>query len=141
MQSFANHTKWDPKWHFVAVPILLLNVLYRVFDMVDTEISPASIWEIAVAAALVLVALSARLNALKVQDRLIRLEERLRMAALLPPPLQARAGELTEAQLIGLRFASDEELPALVEETLKSHMGTKQIKQAVKNWRVDDFRV
>lgn len=141
MQSFANHTKWDPKWHFVVLPILLINVFYRVFEMLDTEINLGSMWDIVVAMALLLVGYSTRMYALKVQDRLIRLEERLRLAELLPPTTQSRIGELSQSQLIGLRFASDAELPGLVEETLKTQMGAKQIKQAIKTWRADDFRV
>ena len=141
MQSFANHTKWDPKWHFVVLPILLINVFYRVFEMLDTEINLGSMWDIVVALALLLVGYSTRMYALKVQDRLIRLEERLRLAELLPPTTQSRIGELSQSQLIGLRFASDAELPSLVEETLKTQMGAKQIKQAIKTWRADDFRV
>lgn len=141
MQSFANHTMWDPKWHFVVLPILLINVFYRVFEMLDTEINLGSMWDIVVAIALLLVGYSTRIYALKVQDRLIRLEERLRLAELLPPTMQNRIGELSQSQLIGLRFASDAELPGLVEETLKTQMGAKQIKQAIKTWRADDFRV
>lgn len=141
MQSFANHTKWDPKWHFVVLPILLINVFYRVFEMLDTEINLGSMWDIVVAMALLLVGYSTRMYALKVQDRLIRLEERLRLAELLPPTTHSRIGELSQSQLIGLRFASDAELPGLVEETLKTQMGAKQIKQAIKTWRADDFRV
>lgn len=141
MQSFANHTMWDPKWHFVVLPILLINVFYRVFEMLDTEINLGSMWDIVVAIALLLVGYSTRIYALKVQDRLIRLEERLRLAELLPTTTQSRIGELSQSQLIGLRFASDAELPGLVEETLKTQMGAKQIKQAIKTWRADDFRV
>ena len=96
---------------------------------------------VVVAVALLLVGYSTRIYALKVQDRLIRLEERLRLATVLPQELQGRIGELTQAQLVGLRFASDAELPGLVEETLKTQMGIKQIKQAIKNWRADDLRV
>ena len=142
MQSFNNHTKWDLKWHFFVLPVLIANVFHRISEMIlDTGLNFGSVWDIVVAVALLVVGFSTRTYALKVQDRLIRLEERLRLAAVLPPALQSRIGELTKAQLIGLRFASDAELPDLVEETLKTGMGTKQIKQAIKTWRADDFRV
>ena len=141
MQSFSNHAKWDVKWHFIVLPILLINVFFRIYEMLETEIDVGAIWDIVVAVALLLAGYGARVYALKVQDRLIRLEERLRLEKLLPQASQSRIGELTVPQLIGLRFASDAELPALVEETLKTQMGTKQIKQSIKNWRPDEFRV
>jgi hypothetical protein len=132
MQSYANHTKWDVKWHFIVLPILLFNVF---------GIDFASIWDIVVAIALLLAGYGTRVYALQVQDRLIRLEERLRLEKLLPKNMQSRIGELSVPQLIALRFASDTELPALAEEVLKTQMGPKQIKQAIKNWRPDEFRV
>lgn len=82
-----------------------------------------------------------RTNALRVQDRLIRLEERLRLQALLSAELSARIGELTESQLIALRFASDNELPGLVAKVLASNMQSKDIKKAIVTWRADTFRV
>jgi hypothetical protein len=82
-----------------------------------------------------------RLNALRVQDRLIRLEERLRLQTLLPAELSPRIAELTESQLIALRFASDNEVPGLVEKVLAAKMKSKDIKQAIVTWRADMFRV
>jgi hypothetical protein len=82
-----------------------------------------------------------RINPLRAQDRVIRLEERLRLAALLNEPLKSRMGELSESQLVALRFASDAEVAALMEKALKEQMKSADIKKAVVNWRADFFRV
>jgi hypothetical protein len=139
-QTYANHTRFDPWFHYFLAPVLLITVILSIIHLVRHP-HVHSAWLVVLAVALLLLAGKARSYALKVQDRIIRLEERLRMATLLPEPLRSRIAELTEQQLIGLRFASDAELPALVERTLNEKLTRKQIKQAIQNWRPDYFRV
>lgn len=140
-QTYSNHTKWDPKFHFIASPLFFINLGYRLYLIDALDGAPDAIWEAIFAVALLIALFTIRLYALKVQDRLIRLEERLRLQSVLPEALRPRIGELTVPQLVGLRFASDAELPALVEKVLANGMGTKEIKQSIQNWRPDDFRV
>jgi hypothetical protein len=140
LQTLKNHTRFDPGFHFILVPLSLLFMVDATFRIIRTPD-----WDHIVrllAALFAFVALGMlRMYANKVQDRVIRLEERLRMKELLPPALQARIPDLTEDQLIGLRFASDAELPDLVAKTLEENWKRKQIKEAVRNWRPDYFRV
>ncbi|HEX9366394.1 MAG TPA: DUF6526 family protein [Vicinamibacterales bacterium] len=139
-QSFKNHARFFPLFHFFALPILLVNAvwsLYRAF------VRPA--WETAlaglVAVALVAAFLSARTFALTVQDRVIRLEMRLRLRELLPADLVPRIPELTVAQLVALRFAGDSELPALTRRVLDERLqGRKAIKQMIADWQADHLR-
>jgi hypothetical protein len=139
-QNYKNHARLDPTFHFFVAPAVLINffmAIWRVVNAVNVE----NAWNVAFAAALVVAVLKIRLYALKVQDRVIRLEERLRLSAILPEPLRARIGELTEDQLVGLRFASDEELPSLVENTLANKWDRDAIKKNIQSWRPDYFRV
>src|SRR3954464_13678747 len=139
-QNFANHTKLMPLFHFFAMPVLGLNFIWSIVQL-RNGISVASIWTVIVAAALAAMALSARLFALTVQDRVIRLEMRLRLAQLLPGDLQPRIGEFTVGQLVALRFAGDYELPALARQVLQEKLNDrKAIKQRVKNWQPDLLR-
>ena len=139
-QTYANHTRFDPLFHYFLAPVLLITVILSIIHLVRHP-NGHSAWLVVLSFALLVLATKVRLYALRVQDRVIRLEERLRMATLLPEPLRPRIGELTEQQLIGLRFASDVELPALVERALNEKLTQKQIKQAIQNWRPDYFRV
>ena len=92
-------------------------------------------------AALVIIYIKLRTYPLKAQDRIIRLEERLRLSLLLPENLRPRIHELTESQLVAIRFVPDEEIPEVFEKVLKQNLSNKQIKELVKNWRADHFRI
>jgi hypothetical protein len=137
-QSFANHLRWDPPFHFFALPVLLITFIASIVYAVRFP-SLMSGWAVVFFAALFLVGLKARLYALKVQDRVIRLEERLRLATL-APGMRGRIEELSEPQLIGLRFACDAEAPALAERALKEKLACGDIKKAVVSWRADYWR-
>jgi hypothetical protein len=127
-------------FHFFAFPVLAINMLIALWGVVRMP-SLAAAWAFVVAAALTALALAARVMALSVQDRVIRLEMRLRLREVLPPDLQPRVMELTRQQLVGLRFASDSELPDLVRQVLSGSLkSTKEIKKAVKHWQDDYLR-
>jgi hypothetical protein len=139
-QNYSNHTRWVPPFHFFAMPVLLLNVGWQIYHVVKVQ-SGDTIISLLLALALVVIALSGRLFALKVQDRLIRLEMRLRLMSLLGQDLRGRIPEFTVDQLVALRFASDEELPALARKCLDEKItARKPIKQMVKNWQADELR-
>jgi hypothetical protein len=139
-QSLATHRRFDPLFHFFALPVVGLSVIATIVHAVQRP-SWFSGWLVLLIVALVVVTLKARMYALRVQDRLIRLEERLRLADLMDEPLRSRIGELTEGQLIGLRFASDAEVPALVQAALAKQLSKAEIKKSITSWRGDYFRV
>ena len=139
-QTFANHTRLDPPFHFFVVPVFGLTVIAAAIHFVwRPSWHSAAFFVVAVAAATAV--LKSRLYALRVQDRVIRLEERLRLAALLPEPLRSRILELSEGQLIALRFASDAEVPKLTERALSEKLSQADIKKAIQVWRPDYWRV
>lgn len=142
-QNFKNHTRFDPAWHFFIAPLLLVNFIFAIVATVRhwPDHPHLLIWGIVMSFVLFMAVGKARAHTLTAQDRIIRLEERLRLAALLPPDELARSQSLTVKQLIALRFASDAELPALVQRTLAENLTQKQIKQAIVNWRPDHLRV
>jgi len=139
-QNFKNHAMFDPPFHFFLAPVGLILLILSIVDVVRHPSWMTGL-QVLVILWLFILVFKTRVYALKVQDRVIRLEERLRLAALLPASLQPRIGELSVDQLIGLRFASDAELPGLVEKALGGNWNRKQIKEAVQNWRPDNWRV
>ena len=146
-QNLASHTRFDPLFHFFLAPVFALALIMTLIHFFahlgegDLRDHLHAALMILLAAAILTWLFKTRLYALKVQDRIIRLEERLRLTQLLPEPLRARIPELTEGQLIGLRFASDAELPKLAERALNEKLSRKDIKTAVQNWRPDYWRI
>ena len=140
-QNFANHTKVFPPFHFFVLAVLLVNLGVQIYWLKVFWITFSGVFGVLLALALILGFLSARMFALSVQDRVIRLEERLRYQRLLPADLKPRIDEFTVAQLVSLRFASDSELPALARKVLDERMQErKAIKHLVKNWKPDYLR-
>lgn len=140
-QTYSTHRRWVPLYHFVTPLILLANLGYAIWLAV-TGFSVGAIFHVSLVVALVLMYYYLRAFPVATQDRLIRLEERMRLAQLLPDDLKPRIAELTTGQLIGLRFASDGELPALARRVLDEQMADREeIKKLVTTWRPDDQRV
>ncbi len=139
-QTYANHTRWLPPYHFFLAPLMLINLIFWIVRMYQVPNWNHG-WMILLSIGLVALTLLARTQALTVQDRLIRLEENLRFEKVLSAELAEKAAELKTGDIIGLRFASDEELPDLVERTLNGEFEKpKDIKLAIKNWRGDYLR-
>jgi hypothetical protein len=140
-QNFSNHGKTVPLFHYFVLPVFAFNFVWSLYRLKTLHFSPDGLVGAVVAAALVVAVLYARIFALAVQDRVIRLEERLRFATLLPDDLKPFIEEFTVAQLVSLRFASDAELPALARRVLDENVqNRRQIKQMVRNWRGDYLR-
>ncbi len=140
VQTYKNHTRFFPLFHFFVMPVLLLNALNAIRHvwLLPTLSMVAQLF---VALALLMLALSARVMAVTVQDRVIRLEMRLRLHEMLPPELRPRISQLTHRQLVAMRFASDAELPGLTREILDGRLATaKDIKMRVKDWQPDWLR-
>ena len=140
-QTFANHTRMHPPFHFFLAPGSIVLLILTIVNVVR-HYRRLDAWILLLMGVLFFVAVFLiRSNPLRAQDRLIRLEERLRLQALLSAEFGSRLDELTESQLVALRFASDGELPALVAKVLEEKMKPKDIKQAIVTWRADTFRV
>jgi hypothetical protein len=146
-QSYAHHTRWDPWFHFFLAPVFVTALIMTIvhffahFSHSDFRDNFHAFLLILLATALLVAVAKTRLNALKVQDRVIRLEERLRLAQLLSEPLRSRIPELSVGQFVALRFASDAEIPKLVERTLKENLSPAEIKKSIQTWRPDYWRV
>ena len=141
IQTYATHRRWIPYFHFFALPILGLNVLAQLYVLVR-HFSGWAIWNVLVASALAALVVATRNMATTAQDRIIRLEETLRLQRCLPADMRGRIGELTTGQLVGLRFCSDEEVTELTRAVLGGELrGREDIKKRIKTWRPDTLRV
>jgi uncharacterized protein DUF6526 len=146
-QTFANHTRFDPLFHFFLLPTfgfgVILSLIHFFYHLRESDLRGNfhSSLIVVLAIALLVLVFKTRLYALKVQDRVIRLEERLRLMQLLQEPLRSRIPDLTEGQVVALRFASDAEVPALVERALKEKLSRSDVKKSIKTWRPDYWRV
>lgn len=139
-QTFANHARLDPLFHFFVLPVFALSTLAAVVQFLWRP-SLHSGWHFVLIAAATVAVFKVRLYALRVQDRVIRIEERLRLASLLPEPMRSRIPEFTEGQLIALRFASDAEVPNLADRALAEKLAPRDLKKAIQTWRPDYWRV
>ena len=140
-QNFSNHVRWVPGYHFFVMPAMALNFGWSIYRLKTANFSLDAFVGLLVAAGLVGLTLYARLFALSVQNRVIRLEERMRLEKLLPADLKPRIEEFTSGQLVAMRFACDAELPALARKVLTDNIREgKAIKQMVQNWRADYLR-
>ena len=139
-QSLKNHARLDPAYHILLFGVYLLNLAYAGFH-VYREPSLSSGWYVVLSLIAIVPLLKIRTYPLKVQDRVIRLEERLRLQALAPQEWHTHLYRLSEDQLIALRFAADDEVVALGKQALEQNLDRKQIKERIRSWRADDWRV
>jgi hypothetical protein len=139
-QSYANHLRWFPLFHFVASPLLLAYAIWTIVIAIKVP-SAERVWAVAFSVGVFLAALASRAMAVRVQDRVIRLEMRLRLAAVLPADLRAHIPSLHTRHLIALRFASDAELPELVRLVIAGKLSDQRsIKKAISHWQADHLR-
>ena len=141
-QSYATHRRFFPLFHFIAIPLLVINLIIRVIYAIRHWGARLVWWEVVVAVALLCVAFASRIMVLTVQDRLIRLEVLLRLQSCLPDDLRGRVGELSASQLVGLRFCGDDaELASLTRSILNGELkGRENIKKSIKTWKPDNMR-
>jgi hypothetical protein len=139
-QSYASHAKFDPPFHFFVLPVLLINILIVGYLLLRHP-GIGGAWLLLVSIALLVLAGRLRSWATHLQDRVIRMEERIRLSAILPEPLCPRIAELSDSQIVGLRFASDAEVPALFQRAIEEKLSRSDIKKAITDWRPDYSRV
>lgn len=139
-QHFGNHTQYTPGYHFFATPVSVAYFAWTVRQLVvlpSVETAFGAVGGLAVVAIL----LMSRIQTLRVQDRVIRLEERLRLAHILPADLQSHIPTIRPGHLVAMRFASDEEVPDLMRQVIKNpDMKQKDIKRQIRKWNSDYFR-
>jgi Family of unknown function (DUF6526) len=140
LQNLKNHARFDPLYHFFIVGVLFVNLIFACFYLYRHR-SVEAAWYLALSLAAIAPLLRLRQYPLKVQDRVIRLEERLRLQALTPAEWHSQIWKLSEDQLVGLRFANDDEVVALAKQALEHNLTRKQIKERIRNWRPDNWRV
>ena len=140
-QNLKNHGRLDPPYHFVLFFVLLANLVVSIVYVVHHPGFYSGMVRGAVGGGVRRAASRCALYPLKVQDRVIRLEERLRLQALAPAEWHTQIYRLSEDQLIGLRFAADDEVVELAKQALEHNLTRKQIKERIKNWRADNWRV
>lgn len=136
-QTYKNHKRIDPYYHQLGFGLVLVAMVLGTVHLIKAH----DAWLLLVAANLLVIFTLVRVYPLRVQDRVIRLEETLRMRDLLPEPLKARIQELKPAQFVALRFAADAELAQRVEEALRENLSGAEIKKRIQTWRPDTFRV
>jgi hypothetical protein len=139
-QSYATHRRWYPLFHFFVIPVLSINLLMKLWAMLRIR-DGWTVWNAILAAAFIALAFTARVMALRVQNRVIRLEERMRLQQILPEDLRGRIGDLQTRQLIAMRFCADAEVPELCRSVLNGEVKTNdEIKRRIKTWRPDTLR-
>jgi hypothetical protein len=139
-QSFKNHARLDPPYHIFLFGIYLLNVVFAIVHLYQQR-TVFSGWYLVLSIAIIVPILRLRMYPLKVQDRVIRLEERLRLQALAPQEWHSQIYRLSLDQLIALRFAADDEVVQLAKQALEHNLNRKQIKERIRSWRADDWRI
>lgn len=139
--SYKTHRAYDPLYHFFVVPVLGINVLILIYVAIQRPFW-LTLWGIVFGIALIVLAWRVRYFPLRIQDRLIRLEETLRLQSVLPEELRSRIGEISTRELIALRFCTDEELPEHVRAIYAGdYRGGENVKSRIKSWRPDPHRI